>query len=159
MFLLWLRQLPWCGDRTPASVPSPAEGRSSPTNTPIFFPLLPSSHSVLRGSIFSFPLVRASCPLSGALPYGFCIWRCIPDVSMERDVLHIHLFLRHLVLASVPFLREERLLSERFFRACTFVRAFWKSQAWIPGSVTVALLEIAHADHESFLSLNYTKSW
>jgi len=28
----------------------------------------------------------------------FCVWRCIPDVSMERDVLHIHLLLCHLVL-------------------------------------------------------------
>ena len=26
----------------------------------------------------------------------FCVWRCIPDVSMERDVLHIHLLLSHL---------------------------------------------------------------
>ena len=45
MFLLWLRQLPWCGDRTPASVPPPAKGRSSPTNTPVFPPssfILPS---------------------------------------------------------------------------------------------------------------------
>ena len=38
MFLLWLRQLPQCGDRTPASVPPPTEGRSSPTNTPVFPP-------------------------------------------------------------------------------------------------------------------------
>ena len=30
------RQLPRCGDRTLASVPPPAEGRSSPTNTPVF---------------------------------------------------------------------------------------------------------------------------
>ena len=36
MFLLWLRQLPRCGDRTPASVPLLAGGRSSPTNTPVF---------------------------------------------------------------------------------------------------------------------------
>ena len=28
----------------------------------------------------------------------FCVWRCIPDVFVERDVLHIHLLLRHLVL-------------------------------------------------------------
>ena len=35
MFLLWLRQLLRCGDQTPASVPPPAEGRSSPTNTPV----------------------------------------------------------------------------------------------------------------------------
>ena len=39
MFLLWLRQLPWCGDQTSASVLPPAEGRSSPTNTLV----LPSS--------------------------------------------------------------------------------------------------------------------
>ena len=45
MFLLWLRQLPHCEDQTPASVPPPAEGRSSPTNTPVFPPsffILPS---------------------------------------------------------------------------------------------------------------------
>jgi len=38
MFLLWLRQLPHCGDRTPASIPPPAEDMSTPTNTPIFSP-------------------------------------------------------------------------------------------------------------------------
>ena len=38
MFLLWPRQLPQCGDQTPASVPPPTEGRSSPTNTPVFPP-------------------------------------------------------------------------------------------------------------------------
>ena len=45
MFLLWLRQLPQCGDQTPASVPPPAKGRSSPTNTPALPPspfILPS---------------------------------------------------------------------------------------------------------------------
>ena len=38
MFLLWLRQLPQCGDRTAASVSPPTEGRSCPTNTPAFSP-------------------------------------------------------------------------------------------------------------------------
>ena len=38
MFLLWLRQLPWCGCQTHASVPPPAEAMSSPTNTPVFLP-------------------------------------------------------------------------------------------------------------------------
>ena len=45
MFLLWLRQLPCHGDRTPVSVPPPTEGRPSPTNTPVFPPgsfVLPS---------------------------------------------------------------------------------------------------------------------
>ena len=38
MFPLWLRQLPRCGDRTPASVLLPTEGRSSPTNILVFSP-------------------------------------------------------------------------------------------------------------------------
>ena len=28
----------------------------------------------------------------------FCVWRCIPEVSVERDVPHIYLVLHHLVL-------------------------------------------------------------
>ena len=43
MFLLCLRQLPQCGDRTPASIPPPTEGRSNLTNTPVF----PSSSFIL----------------------------------------------------------------------------------------------------------------
>ena len=53
MFLLWLRQLPQGGDRTPASVPPPAEGRSSPSNTPVF-PLVPSSYRVLHTEFIFF---------------------------------------------------------------------------------------------------------
>ena len=88
MFLLWLRQLPHCGDRTPASVPtSPTEDRSSPPNTPVF-PLVPSSYGVFLGSICSFPLGRFSCPLSAVVLhallhlklYSWCIHgeRCTP---------------------------------------------------------------------------------
>ena len=38
MFLLWLRQLPLCGDWTPASAPPPAKSRPSPINSPVFPP-------------------------------------------------------------------------------------------------------------------------
>ena len=34
----------------------------------------------------------------------FCVWRCIPDVSMERGVFHVHLFLHHLILTIFIFL-------------------------------------------------------
>ena len=88
MFLLWLRQLPHCGDQTPASVPPATKGRSSPTNPPVFFPLVPLSYQVLRGSIYSFPLVRSSCLLSAGVlhallclkVYSWCIHgeRCTP---------------------------------------------------------------------------------
>ena len=87
-FLLWLRQLPQCGDRTPASVPPPTKGRSSPTNTPSSFILVPLSYRVFCGSIFSFPLTRYSCPLSAGICMHLCLkvhsWcihgeRCTPD--------------------------------------------------------------------------------
>ena len=69
----WLRQLPCCRGQIPTSVPPPAKGRSSPTNTPIF-PLVPSSYQFLRGSIYSFPLVRSSCLLS---QQEFCMHFCV----------------------------------------------------------------------------------
>ena len=62
----------------------------------LFPPLVPSSYQVLCGSIYSFPLVRYSCLLSAGVLHVL-LWRCIPDVSMDRDVLHVHLLLRHLV--------------------------------------------------------------
>ena len=31
----------------------------------------------------------------------FCFWRCIPEVSVERDVFHIHLLPCHLVLSKI----------------------------------------------------------
>ena len=31
-----------------------------------------------------------SCPLSAAFLHALLFWRCIPDVSMERDVFHVH---------------------------------------------------------------------
>ena len=84
MFLLWLRQFPQCGNRTPVSVPPPAEGRSSRTNTPVS-PLGPSSYQVLHGSMYYFPRVRYSCLLSADVLHAFlCLkvysWR----INTER---------------------------------------------------------------------------
>ena len=33
----------------------------------------------------------------------FCVWRCIPDVSVERDLLHVYLLLHHLVVFYCQF--------------------------------------------------------
>ena len=78
MFLFWIRQLPWCGDWTPASVLPLTEGRSSPTKTPVL-PLVPSSYWVLCGSIHSFPLVRYSCPLSAGVLLAFLCLKVYPS--------------------------------------------------------------------------------
>ena len=39
--------------------------------TLLFFLLVPSSYRVLHGSIYSFPLVRYSCPLSAGVTHAF----------------------------------------------------------------------------------------
>ena len=84
MFLLWLSQMPRYGDWTPASVPPLVEGRSSPTNTPVF-PLVLSSYRVLCGSIYSFPLVSYSCLLSaGVLHALLCLKVCLWCIRGER---------------------------------------------------------------------------
>ena len=73
-------------------------GQVSTTNTPAS-PASSSSYWVLHGSIYSFPLVRHFCPLSAGLLHALQTQKyCIPDVSVERDILHIHLLLCHLVL-------------------------------------------------------------
>ena len=88
MFLIWLRKLPCSGDWTPASVPPPAEGRSSPTNT-LVFP--PSSFILLSFAwlyiFFSTGIVLLSalswCSAEAILSlkvYSWCIrgGRCTP---------------------------------------------------------------------------------
>ena len=54
---------------TPDSFPSPTEGRSSPTNTPVF-PPVPLSYQVLHGSVSSFPLFKYSCLLSAGIQHA-----------------------------------------------------------------------------------------
>ena len=89
-----------CGVWTPASVPTPAKGRSIPTNTP-GFPPVPSSYLVFLGSIYSFPLVRYSCMLSTDVLHALLFLKVYPDVSVERHELHIYLLLCHVVPSPV----------------------------------------------------------
>ena len=60
----------------------------------LLFPLVPLSYRVLHGSIYPCPLIRYFCLLSAGVLQHFCI----PDVSVERDILHVHLLLCHLAL-------------------------------------------------------------
>ena len=55
MFLLWFRLLSQCGDQISASVSPPAEGRSSPTNTPVF----PPSSFILSSFMWFYILFSA----------------------------------------------------------------------------------------------------
>ena len=85
----------------------PHPPRASPVLLILLFSLLvPSSYRFLHGPVYSFPLVRysAGVQLSTLSWCSACISLTegvfIPDVSVERDVLHVHLLLRHLVLPS-----------------------------------------------------------
>ena len=51
----------------------------------------------------------------------YCVWRYIPVLSVERDVLHIHLLLHHLFL---PILNSQIILEEK--------KNSWRNQApWL----------------------------
>ena len=108
--------MPHCGDQSPASVPPPAQGRSSPTNTRVS-PL--SSFILLSFAWFYILFSAGQLPLSTFSWFSACTsvsGRCNPDVSLERDVLHIHLLLHHLVLSSFFFLSNFIYL---FVSGCT----------------------------------------
>lgn len=72
MFLLWL-SCPNVGIGPLASIPPLTKGRASPTNTPVFHPNS-FTYWVLCGTMYSFPLVRYSCPFSaGVLHAHLCL--------------------------------------------------------------------------------------
>ena len=77
----------WATDTFTFSSPIPGRRFSCSFS---FFPsfLGPTQFCV---DIYSFPVVRDPCPSQLVFCKIFCVWRCIPDVSMERDVLHVHL--------------------------------------------------------------------
>ena len=66
--------------------------------TLLFFSLVSSSYRVLRGSIYSFPLVRYSCPLSAGVLHALPCLKVHSWCTTERDVLLAYLLLLHLVL-------------------------------------------------------------
>ena len=85
MFLLWLRQLPRCEDQTPASVPPPTKGRSSPTNIPIS----PPSSFVLLSFAWVYIFFSAGQVLLSAL--SWCVltypWREIYSMSTYSSAI------------------------------------------------------------------------
>ena len=96
MCLLWLRQLPQCGDWTLASVPPLAEGPVLLTLP--FLPLVALSYRVLHGSIYSFqrrqwhPL-QHSClenPMDGG-----AWWATVHGVAKSRTQLSDFTFTFH----------------------------------------------------------------
>ena len=80
------------------TVPPPTKGRSNLTNTLVFPPTSFILRSFVLFYVFFFLFFRLSgTPICSQLVFcmHFCFWSWFPDVSMERDVLHIHLLFCH----------------------------------------------------------------
>ena len=141
MFLLWLRQLPRCGDQTPASVPTPTEGRSSPSNT-VF---LTSSFGLLRFCmiLYILLLVRYSCLLpTGVLHallclkvYSWCIpgERCTPcppihppSCSLSAELFYNKIFF--LFQLCVVFI--ENVPNDKYINILPTLSYLIKTRAW-----------------------------
>ena len=136
---------------TPALFPHPL--RAGPVLlTLLLFPLVPSSYQVLRGSVYSFPLVRYACPLSADVlhavlclqVYSWCIRgeRCTPrpPTPLPSYSLLPPIFLRRslifpLLLFSSTFIH---CLSKKAFLC--FLASLWNSAfSWMHVSLSPLL--------------------
>ena len=69
----------------------------------------PTSLLLICGWVVVYILfLWSSTPVHSQLVFcmHFCVWKCVPDVSMERNLLHIHLLLHHLVLTLELFVLD-----------------------------------------------------
>ena len=82
MFLLWLRQLSWLGYQTPASVPPSTEGRSNPTNPPVF----PLSSFVLPSFAWVYIFFSTGQVLLPALSW------CSACISVSEGIFLMYLW-------------------------------------------------------------------
>ena len=95
MFLLWLRQLPQYGDWIPVSVPPPAQGRFSPTDTPVFL----TSSFILPSFLWFYTFFSAGqvllsalswCSACTSVPEGvflICPWREMCSMSTYSSAI------------------------------------------------------------------------
>ena len=85
------------------------------------------SHSIGSGldlelcMVLYIPFYWSGTPVHSQLVFcmHFCVWRCIPDVSVERDLLHVHLLLRHLVVFSSQFFLLNMLFKLLVYFLCS----------------------------------------
>ena len=80
--------------------------------TLLFFPLVPCSTKFC--AVLYILFLWSGTPVRSQLVFcmHFCVQTRIPDVSVERDVLHVYLLLRHLVLYFTIFDGTGFFLSE-----------------------------------------------
>ena len=84
--------------------------------TLLFFPLVPLSSQFCMGLCILLCWSGTPVSFQPVFCMHFCVWRCIPDISMERDVrLHVHLLLCHRLPGLVSLLNCVSNLSYYFY--------------------------------------------
>ena len=142
-----LIQLHQCSDWTPTSVLPPMEGSSSPINILVF----PPSFFILPSLEVLYILFHWSgTPVSSQMLFKhFCVWRCIPDVSVERDVLHAHLLICHLALRDYLSVYCDQFFCGAYMSECHHGSGSWYG---VPYSV-LARYKQWFSCHKGLLSL------
>ena len=115
----------------------------------LFFPLVPSSYWVLPGLYIHF--LWSGTPVHSQLVFcmHFCVWRCIPDVSVERDVLHAHLLICHLALRDYLSVCCDQFFCGAYMSECHHGSGSWYG---VPYSV-LARYKQWFSCHKGLLSL------
>ena len=155
MFLLRLRQLPWSGDRNPASVPPHAEGRSSPTNTPIFSP----SSFILLSFAWLYIFFSTGQVLLSALTWCFACTFVPEDVLLMyrwREMYSMSTYSFAILFSSTFFNPKSlyHLLSDSCLPLiCVFL--FWGTIKWSlgkgKGTRTVGMSKVFHGQSSMYL--------
>ena len=100
MFLFWLRLIAPPGVIRPPLLQLPHWPRAGPVLLTLLSPnlqfLCPTEFCMIPYILFH----QSGTPVRFQMVFcmHFCVWRCIPDISTERDVFHIHLLLCQLLL-------------------------------------------------------------
>ena len=92
-----------------------------------FFPLVPSPYWVLHGLYILFLWSGTHVHSQLVFYTHFCVWRCIPDVSVERDVFHAHLLICHLALG------------DSLFKCMLWSILLWSLRVWMPSWIWLVI--------------------
>ena len=123
-----------------ASIPPLTKGRSRPNNSSVF----PPSSLILPSFVWFYIFFSSGQVLLSALSWcSACIsvWRCVPDVSMERHVLHLHLLLCHLLISPHGIFDLHCVMPDLLVGACG-IFMFFSWRVWSVSDVAQSCLTL-----------------
>ena len=123
--------------------------------TLLLFLLAPSSYQFCVGSYIIF--CWSGLPVCSQVVFCMhvCVWRCITDVPMVRDVLHVHLLLCHLLLSLRFCIKNWCGRLEFAFQISTIFRPHI-NEKWSPPQVSLYPVKKI-CNHDRFLKTFYQK--